>query len=230
MIDIQNLSVTLNQQTVLTDVSFKATTPGIIGIMGPNGAGKSTLIKSMLGFIRHTGTATYNGRPMRAMRQHFAYIPQRSTLDLDFPITVEQVVRTGQYGSKEVSDVTALLDDFALIEVKDRALNQLSGGQLQRVLFARSLVAEREVYFLDEPFIGIDYTSMTILNERLQYLKQAGKLIFIVHHDIHSARDLFDEVLLLNRQLKYRGEPAEVLSDRHLTEVFFSPEDTICPS
>ncbi|TDM12907.1 metal ABC transporter ATP-binding protein [Macrococcus bovicus] len=224
MIHLNHLTVTIDGQRLLDDICYQQRNSGIIGIMGPNGAGKSTLIKSMLGFLKHQGTACYQHKEMKQCRQYCSYIPQRSSIDVTFPITVEAVVRSGAYREKNDVNLEHQLEQFQLTDLKNRMLDTLSGGQLQRVLFARALMAEREVYFLDEPFVGIDYKSTDIIKDMLFKLKNDGKTVFIVHHDIESARTLFDEILLLNKKLILTGGP-EILTDTNLKTVYFPEEE-----
>ncbi|TDL97770.1 metal ABC transporter ATP-binding protein [Macrococcus brunensis] len=224
MIHLNHLTVTIDGKRLLDDICYQQNISGIIGIMGPNGAGKSTLIKSMLGFLKHQGTATYHQKEMKECRRLFSYIPQRSSIDVTFPITVEAVVRSGAYRAEKGLNLERQLAQFRLTDLKTRTLDTLSGGQLQRVLFARALMAEREVYFLDEPFVGIDYTSTAIITDMLFKLKNDGKRVFIVHHDIESARTLFDEILLLNKKLIQTGGP-EILTDANLKTVYFPEEE-----
>lgn len=229
MLLIQDLNVTLSRHTILSNINFSLNDKGLmIGIMGPNGAGKSTLLKAILNLLPHSGKVLYNDK---SILPYAAYVPQKATIDLDFPMTVEKVILSGSYqrgtwfkrpDKKAMNKVNYLMEELKLSHLKDRLLNSLSGGQLQRVLLARSLMVEKDIYFLDEPFVGIDFLSTEIITHHLEQLKERGKIIFIVHHDLKSAASLFDEIILLNKTIIHTGKASDMLRPEMIQEAFFN--------
>lgn len=234
MLSIENLDLYLGRKHILKNISLELPLHGeMIGIMGPNGSGKSSLIKSMIGELPANGSITLNQQPVKQCLTDITYIPQKSQLDLDFPINVEDLVLSGCYQDtgwfkripkrmKQRRD--ALLHELSLYELRKRALNTLSGGQLQRVFIARALMSESQVYLLDEPFVGIDFKSEAIILEKLETLKQEGKLILIVHHDLATASQYFDRILLLNQSVQFFGDSSEALKPEHIETVFLSQQ------
>ena len=220
-IEVNNLSVNYLGTPVLKNVNFEVPKAKMVGIIGPNGAGKSTLIKSMLGLIKSTGNISMDGK--------LAYMKQGSDYDLSFPILVNEVVMLGMYPSiglfKRPKRRHRLLVEEALKRVGmedfgNRQIAELSGGQWQRVLIARILVQDADVIFLDEPFTGIDVDSEAHIVEILREQWVAGKSIFIVHHNLDSATDYFDEVILLNKSVIACGAPPAVLTDEILKDTY----------
>ncbi|MCE4970521.1 metal ABC transporter ATP-binding protein [Staphylococcus chromogenes] len=232
MIEINHLNLTLQHKHVLKDIHLTLPLNGeIVGIMGPNGSGKSTLVKALVGELRFQGEIKLNGKPISQERRHIAYVPQKMALDLDFPIDVEALVLSGCYGEigwfKRVSrqkrqQCHHLLQDLELFDLRKRPLHTLSGGQLQRVILARTLMRTHEIYILDEPFVGIDFKSEKMIIQKLNALKREGKLIIIVHHDLTTAKDYFDRVLLLNQSIQYFGATEEVLTPSNIEHTFLS--------
>lgn len=208
---VSQLSVNYDRTPVLWDINLAIPAGKLIGIVGPNGAGKSTLIKVILGIIKQiTGKVEFFGLPLGSARQRIAYVPQRSSVDWDFPITVSELVLMGRYGKLGLfrrprkADYAAAdhcLELVGMSAYKDRQISQLSGGQQQRVFIARALMQEADIYFLDEPFAGIDIASETILMDILRKLRDKGKTIFIVHHDLTTVETYFDWVIMLNMRL-----------------------------
>lgn len=230
MLQVKHMDLYFGYQHILHDINLTIASSGsLIGIMGPNGAGKSSFIKSILGECPASGASLWNGKPIKQQLTKITYIPQRNQLDLDFPITVKDSLMTGYYQTsgwfkpmKKEAYIKRdqLLKELQLTDLKDRTLNQLSGGQLQRVLLAKALMKDSELLCLDEPFVGIDFKSEAIMMQSLRQLKSEGKLILIVHHDIQKAKAYFDEILLLNQSIKYFGPASEVLTDENIKEVF----------
>src|SRR5699024_2394735 len=191
-IEVNNLTVSYYGKEVVKDVSFSFTSGKLIGIIGPNGAGKSTLLKAMLGLIpRDRGQITISGQAVNEWRKKIAYVPQRTQIDWDFPITVRDTVLLGTYPNlglfkiplkreKQLAD--ECLEKVGMDAVEKRQISQLSGGQQQRVFLARALAQKADIFFLDEPFVGIDVASERMIIEILQQLRDEGKTIFIVHH------------------------------------------------
>ncbi|MCC5832250.1 MAG: metal ABC transporter ATP-binding protein [Chlamydiales bacterium] len=205
---IKQLSVNYEKTPVLWDLSFEIPQGRLVAIVGPNGAGKSTLLKSALGLIKPiSGQITFFGNPIKKARRRVAYVPQRESVDWDFPITVFDLVLMGRYGKcgifkrpsrKDREDVEKYLTIVGLQTFSDRQISQLSGGQQQRAFLARALIQEADLYLMDEPFTGIDVSSTKTIVEILQELRDAGKTLMVVHHDLASVGQIFDWVVLLN--------------------------------
>ncbi|WP_157820248.1 metal ABC transporter ATP-binding protein [Macrococcoides caseolyticum] len=228
MLSIHNLNVSIDGRHILHDINYTQQLTGkLIGVLGPNGAGKSTFFKGMLGFIRSTGAISLNNKPLIKQLTRCAYIPQKSSIDIEFPITVIDTIQSGLYPSslrKHRSDNKKANELMILMELSDiqhKLISDLSGGQLQRVLIARSLMQEKDIYFLDEPFVGIDFKSYEIIKDCIFKLKANHKLIFIVHHDLRSASDLFDECILLNKRIIAEGPTKSILTDDNIKKTYF---------
>ena len=232
MIEINHLNLTLQHKHVLKNIDLNLPIDGeIIGIMGPNGSGKSTLVKALVSELRFQGDIKLNGKPISHERRRIAYVPQKMTLDLDFPIDVESLVLSGCYGEigwfkrvprQQRQHCHRLLKDLELFDLRKRPLHTLSGGQLQRVILARTLMRAHDIYILDEPFVGIDFKSEKMIVQKLNALKRDGKLMIIVHHDLTTAKDYFDRVLLLNQSIQYFGTTEEVLTPSNIEHTFLS--------
>ncbi|MBU5271752.1 metal ABC transporter ATP-binding protein [Staphylococcus caprae] len=239
MLKIDQLNLFLGKKHVLKNVSFSLPISGeIVGIVGPNGAGKSSLLKAFIGEFKATGTKLLYDRPIHTQLRYITYIPQKAQLDLDFPIKVEQVVLSGCYQvigwfkRPEITEKTKLnqlLKDLELDELRHRQISQLSGGQLQRVLVARALMSDSDIYCFDEPFVGIDIYSEQLIMNKIRHLKHLGKLILIVHHDLSKAEQYFDRILLLNQTIRYLGEPKEALSSERLNATFMNFDNHLSP-
>lgn len=227
MFNIEQLNVQYHHKDVLKNIHYTIPVTGnIVGIMGPNGAGKSTLIKAILGFVPSVGHCTLFGKPIQSQLDTIGYIPQKSQIDLDFPITVQNMIRLGGCTKKRFLKKTAqlrvekVIQSLKLEDIKHRTLDTLSGGQLQRVIIARALVEDKAVYFLDEPFVGIDFLSQEIIINQLKQLKSQGKLIFIVHHDLESAKSLFDNIIWLNQTILKSGPVHNVFTDEWISNTY----------
>lgn len=211
----RNLSVAYRAEPVLRGVDFSVPQGVVMGIVGPNGAGKSTLIKAMLGLVKPlTGSSEFFGRPLASMRKRIGYMPQSTSVDWDFPTTVLDVVMMGTYGSlgwfrrpgrRERARAVAALEQTGIADLAARQIGELSGGQRQRVFLARTLVQTPDLYFMDEPFQGIDAKSQQAIVRVLHTLRETGKTVVIVHHDLATVRDYCDHVTLLNRRVVASG-------------------------
>lgn len=228
-IKAQNLNVNYLGTTVLTNVNFAASCGKIIGIIGPNGAGKSSLMKGMLGLVKATGTVTIAGQPISKLKNQVAYIKQGSDYDLTFPILVKDAVMLGLYSQigifrrprkRHRQLVEAALARVEMTEFASRQIAELSGGQWQRVLIARLLVQDADVLFLDEPFTGVDVDSEAKIMEVLRELRDAGKTIVMIYHDIANAKHYFDEVILINKTVVAYGSTKDVLTDANLQKLY----------
>lgn len=230
MIECQNVSVRYgNDVKALDSVSFKLKGPSITGIIGPNGAGKSTLLKAILHIIPSTGSSQIDGQPSNSQLKNIAYVEQKSAIDYTFPITVEECVSLGTYpqvglfkrlSRNEWHEVHDALEAVGLEKMANRQISELSGGQFQRVLIARCLVQDASLIFLDEPFVGIDSVSEGIIMDILRKLRDAGKTILIVHHDLNKVPDYFDQVLILNRELIAIGSTEETFTKENLRAAY----------
>jgi manganese/zinc/iron transport system ATP- binding protein len=229
-LSVSQLTVNYEKTPVLWDITLDVPAGKLVGIMGPNGAGKSTFIKAALGLIQPiSGKVEFFGHPLKEMREHVAYVPQRESVDWDFPITVKDLVLMGRYGRLGLfrrpreADVTAVehyLELVGMTGYADRQISQLSGGQQQRVFLARALLQEAEIYFMDEPFAGIDAGSEAVLMKLLKELKHQGKTVFIVHHDLNSAENYFDWGILLNMRLVANGKMKEIFTPENLSMTY----------
>lgn len=230
MLEIKNLSVTYqNNVKALEDVTVTVPSGKLVGIIGPNGAGKSTLLKGALGMVDKSGSVSFNGQPIDEIQREVAYVEQKGNLDMDFPITVLQTVLLGTYpklgwikrpGKKEKEAAKEALERVGMEEFGSRQISELSGGQFQRVLLARTLAQDAKLIFLDEPFSGIDIKSEGIIMEQLFDLRDQGKTILIVHHDLTKVGQYFDGLILLNQKLIASGKVEDVMTDDNLAKVF----------
>lgn len=226
----QGLSVDYGNGPVVRSVDFNAPPASLVAIVGPNGAGKSTLIKASLGLQRASaGEARFWGRPLRDMRKRIGYVPQRGSVDWDFPVSVTDVVTMGRYGMLGwLRPVTAAhrraaidyLDQVGMADFADRQISRLSGGQQQRVFVARALAQEADLYFLDEPFAGVDAATEKTLIDVLRRLRDQGKTAVIVHHDLATVTDYFDHVLLLNGEVIASGAAKDTMTVENLQRAY----------
>ncbi|SUO89328.1 metal ABC transporter ATP-binding protein [Streptococcus uberis] len=230
MITTENLTVTYdNQKEILHQININIESPGIYGILGPNGAGKSTFMKALLNLIHYDGKVQI-GKSMKSLPKHqVAYVEQRSNIDLNFPITVRECVSLGTFstigigrclGKKQYDKVDYYLQEVGLSEYANHSIKALSGGQFQRMLVARCLVQEKDYIFLDEPFVGIDSVSEAIIVKLLKALKEQGKIILVVHHDLSKVETYFDHVILLNQKLMAYGEVSKTFTIDHLSKTY----------
>jgi manganese/zinc/iron transport system ATP- binding protein len=220
IIEVSHLEVSYQNNVVLKDINFEAPEKSMIGIIGPNGSGKTTLLKSIMGLVPYKiGKIKLFGKKLNDVRQKISYVPQRSTVDWDFPASVWDVVLMGRLSSKNMfKRFTAEDKDLALQALKKvemdqfskRQIGELSGGQQQRIFLARALAQQAELYFLDEPFAAVDMaTENTILNI-LKDMQKEGKTIVVVHHDLPTVRHYFDWIVLLNQKLIACGSVQDV--------------------
>jgi manganese/zinc/iron transport system ATP- binding protein len=224
------LSVNYDKTPVLWDITLSVPQGKLVGIIGPNGGGKTTLIKTALGLIQPiSGRVDFFGLPLKKVRQRIAYVPQRESVDWDFPITVKELVLMGRYGRlgllrrPRAADRAAALHTLNMVgmaQYADRQISQLSGGQQQRVFIARALLQEADIYFMDEPFAGIDLASEALIMNLLRELKAEGKTIFVVHHDLNNVESYFDWLIMLNMRLIANGPVDQVFNSEQLHATF----------
>ncbi len=230
MIEVEGLSVHFNEKPVLWDLTFRIPAGTLVAIAGPNGAGKSTLLKAMLGLVRTScGSVRFLGQPLKAVRTKVAYVPQRDSVDWDFPITGRGVVLMGCYGrlgifrrpsQKEHAQADQLLSQLNMQSFADQPISSLSGGQKQRLFIARALMQGAEILLMDEPFAGVDKVTEELLIEQLSALRDEGKTILIVHHDLATLKRYFDSCILLNRRLIASGITAQVCTEENIQKTF----------
>ncbi|GLY11036.1 metal ABC transporter ATP-binding protein [Pseudobacillus badius] len=227
---VKNLFVSYHGNEALRDVSFSVDPGSLIGIIGPNGAGKSTLIKALLNLIpKDQGEVKIYGKSIKEMRKFIAYVPQRSYIDWDFPITVLDAVIIGCYPAlglfkrpkkKEKAWALQCLEKVGMQDFSKRQIGELSGGQQQRVFLARALAQKAQVFFLDEPFVGIDAASEETIIHILKELRTNGKTILVVHHDLSKVNDYFDQLIVLNKELIGSGKIDQVLQADVLSKAY----------
>lgn len=221
-IEAEDLNVHFGKNSILWDVSFQIPRGVLVGLIGPNGAGKSTLLKAALQIVKpFSGKISFSGT--------VAYVPQRETVDWDFPITVEEVVLMGRYGKlgffgslKRADRLAAslALEQVGLNGYKERQISELSGGQQQRLFIARALFQNADLFLLDEPFAGVDLATEKMIMALLKKLKEQGKTIVIVHHDLPSVKKYFDWVLLLNTRLLGCGPVEKIFTKENIAKAF----------
>jgi manganese/iron transport system ATP-binding protein len=229
-LSVRGLTVAYRQLRALENVSFDLAWGQLVGVIGPNGAGKSTLLQAMLNLVPHQQQAiTLEGKPLSQQRQRIAYVPQRSQIDWQYPTTVWDVVLMGrvrQTGwlrsftptSRQVA--LAALERVGMADYRQRSIGELSGGQQQRVFLARALAQQADLFLLDEPFVGVDQKTQTVLFEIFADLRQAGKLVIVVNHDLGAAITHFDHLLVLNRELIASGPRRQVLRPEVLQQAY----------
>lgn len=231
-IKVEDLTVAYDLKPVLWDIDLSYPKGNLIAIVGPNGAGKSTLIKAMLNIHKSiSGTTLFEGKTYKAFYKNIGYVPQRGSVDWDFPTTVFDVVLMGRYGSigwfkrPSKDDKRKALD--ALVKVgmdkyMHRQISELSGGQQQRVFLARALVQEASIYFMDEPFQGVDIKTEKAIIEILRELKNKGCTVLVVHHDLETVPEYFDWVTFLNMKVIANGKVSDVFNSNTIEETYKS--------
>ena len=229
-IEVKNLTVSYGPKPALLDVSVTVDRGLLVGIIGPNGGGKSTLIKALLGFVkRDVGEVRVYGAPAERAKGLVAYVPQRGAVDWDFPVTVGEVAMMGRYGHipwhKEpgAADRVAVAEALEMVRMTDfadRQIGQLSGGQQQRVAMARALAQGSEMLLLDEPFAGVDAATERAILDVLEEARKAGRTLVVVHHDLATAAEYFDRLMLIKQRLYAYGSPEAVLREDLLSEVY----------
>ena len=227
---VRGLSATYDGKPALLDVDMTVAPGALTAIVGPNGAGKSTLLKSALGLVpRQSGTVTVWGEPLPKMRHRLAYVPQRASVDWDFPVRVIDVVLMGLHRELGLlgrikphhrARAEAALTRTGTLDLAQRQIGQLSGGQQQRVFLARALAQGADLFLLDEPFAGVDAATEESIIGVLHSLRDEGKSVVCVHHDLSTVADYFDRVLLLNRRVLAEGPVAVALTDRNLQATY----------
>ena len=227
---IRDLTVAYQRRPVLWDVTYQTPRGRLIALVGPNGAGKSTLLKAALGLIpRATGEVTFFGQPLSKVRQRVAYVPQRTSVDWDFPVSALDVAAMGLYRrigwfrpvTRRWKDrALRHLDRVGLADLAGRQISQLSGGQQQRVFLARALAQQADLYLMDEPLAGVDAATEATIIDLLKALRDEGQTALVVHHDLQTVADTFDDVLLLNQRVVAAGPIEEAFTSQTLHETY----------
>lgn len=230
LFSITNLTVAYDLKPVLYEVTLDVPRGKLMAIVGPNGAGKSTLIKAALGLIPMlTGRIEAFGQPFAGHDSRIGYVPQRESVDWDFPVTVFEVAMMGTYSrvgwlrrpsSKEVDIARSALEKVGMLDFKDRQISQLSGGQQQRVFLARALAQQADLYFMDEPFAGVDASTEQAIIQLLRTLREQGKTVVAVHHDLQTVADYFDDVALINLRLMAAGPVETTMTPENLRKTY----------
>lgn len=225
-VEATDLTVAYRDKPVLWDVDLEVPSGTLMAVVGPNGAGKTTLMKAVLGLVRPAaGQVLIYGKPYQEQRRLVGYVPQRGSVDWDFPTTVLDVVMMGRYGSlgwlrrpgkSERRSALEALEKVDMLAFASRQISQLSGGQQQRVFLARALAQDAQIYFMDEPFQGVDATTERAIVALLQELRAAGKTVVVVHHDLQTVPEYFDWAALLNVRLIANGPVSQVFTEQNL--------------
>jgi manganese/zinc/iron transport system ATP- binding protein len=229
-VSVHDLTVAYHRKPVLWDIDLQIPPAKLVGIVGPNGAGKSTLLKATLDLVpKATGRILIYGKPYKRQRGLVGYVPQRESVDWDFPVNALDVVAMGCYGkigwcrpvSRKHKDVAmAALERVGMADFAKRQISQLSGGQQQRVFLARALVQDARIYFMDEPFAGVDAATEKAIVRILQGLRAAGKTVLVVHHDLQTVPEYFDHLVLLNMRIVATGPTEEVFTNENLQKTY----------
>jgi manganese/zinc/iron transport system ATP- binding protein len=229
-LSIHDLTVAYHTKPVVWDVDLDVPAGKLVGIVGPNGAGKSTLIKAVMDLIpRASGTIRVFGKPFKRQRQRVGYVPQRESVDWDFPVSALDVVAMGTYGTigwclpvlkRHRDRALAAMDRVGIADLAHRQISQLSGGQQQRTFLARALVQDADLYLMDEPFAAVDAATEKAIVRLLQDLREAGKTCLVVHHDLQTVSEYFDHVLMLNMRVVAFGLTAEVFTKENLHKTY----------
>jgi manganese/zinc/iron transport system ATP- binding protein len=230
VLDVHDVTVAYHRKPVLWDIDLTIATPALVGIIGPNGAGKSTLIKAILGLVPlASGEVHVHGRPVDRQRKLIGYVPQRESVDWDFPVSVLDVVMMGTYGklgwirrpgSKDRAWARECLEHVGLADLAHRQIGQLSGGQQQRTFLARALAQRAEVYLMDEPMAGVDAATEQVVFRLLRELRSQGKTVLVVHHDLRTVPEYFEQVAMLNMRLVAAGPTSEVFTPANLSKTY----------
>lgn len=229
-VEVHDLTVSYNRKPVLWGVDLTLPQGALVGVMGPNGAGKSTFIKAIMGLLPlQSGFIKLFDQELNAVRERISYVPQRESVDWDFPVSVFDVVLMGRYGKIGLFNRIRQSDKDIAVEClrkvgmegfQQRQISQLSGGQQQRVFLARALAQKADLYFMDEPFAGVDAATENAIVELLREMKEQGKTVIVVHHDLQTAKEYFDWIVFLNMRLVASGKTTDVFTPELLHETY----------
>lgn len=234
---VRNLSVAYNKEQVLMDINLSIPKGKLVAIIGPNGAGKTTLMKSILSIIKpQKGEVIFPILSTKIRKNEISYVPQSGSVDWDFPITVLEVVMMGRYGylgwlkkcgRNEKKLAMEMLEKVGMKEYHNRQIGQLSGGQQQRVFLARALVQNAEIYLLDEPFKGVDAQTETIIVTLLKELRNQGKTVIVVHHNLDTVEAYFDWSILINKSIIACGPVKDTFNQENLHAAYHGSENVL---
>ena len=237
IIEAHNLTVLYGRKPAIWNVDFKLPEGQVIGIMGPNGSGKSTLLKSIMGVVTPTtGYTKVYDQDLNQVRHKVSYVPQRQEIDWDFPASVWDIVSMGRFHvrglfkrltSEDNDIIQESLEKVNMLGFAKRQISQLSGGQQQRVFLARAIAQQGELFLMDEPFAGVDIAKEEMIVDLLKEMKDQGKTLVIVHHDLHTAQSYFDHLVLMNTRLVACGKTSDVFTDQILTDTYGGKLTTI---
>ena len=237
IIEAHNLTVLYGRKPAIWNVDFKLPEGQVIGIMGPNGSGKSTLLKSIMGVVTPTtGYTKVYDQELNQVRHKVSYVPQRQEIDWDFPASVWDIVSMGRFHvrglfkrltSEDNDIIQESLGKVNMLGFAKRQISQLSGGQQQRVFLARAIAQQGELFLMDEPFAGVDIATEEMIVDLLKEMKDQGKTLVIVHHDLHTAQSYFDHLVLMNTRLVACGKTSDVFKDQILTDTYGGKLTTI---
>ena len=229
-LEVHDLTVSYDRRPVLWDIDFEVPAGTLMAIVGPNGAGKSTLIKGVMGLVPlASGYVRIFGKELSENRLRVGYVPQRNSVDWDFPTSVRDVVLMGRYGrlglfrrprASDRDRAEEAMRQVGIADLAGRQISQLSGGQQQRVFLARALAQDADLYLMDEPFAGVDAKTEAAIVELLRDMRRRGKTVIVVHHDLGTVRQYFDSALLLNLRMIASGPMDEVLTDQLLQQTY----------
>ena len=229
-VETHNLTVIYDKKPAIWNIDFTLPTGKIIGIMGPNGSGKSTLLKAIMDIVEpNMGYVKLMDKPLDAVRDKISYIPQRLSVDWDFPASAYDVVAMGRYAKRgmfkklSAEDKKRIDESLEMVNMsafRNRQISQLSGGQQQRVFLARALAQDADIYLMDEPFVGVDAATEQAIITLLKNMRDQGKTLLVVHHDLHTAQDYFEHMVLLNTRLVAEGPTEEIFNQKVLTETY----------
>lgn len=229
-LEVTNLSVMVQRKMILSNIYLQLKPGRLYGLLGANGSGKSTLVKTLVGLYEPlSGEIQIDQKPIRQFLRKIAYLPQKEEFDMNFPATVEDVVKLGFFPSQrglgrlstwQRTKLEEVLEKLEIKNLKDRPIAQLSGGQFQRTLLARALCQEAEIYILDEPFVGVDHATEEIIIQLLRQLAAEGKLVLIVHHDLTKVRSYFDHLIMINQRIIASGPVEEVFTEDNIQATY----------
>lgn len=229
-LSIHDMTIAYHRQPVLWDVDLDVPDGKLVALVGPNGAGKSTLLKGALGLIpRASGDVRVYGEPYEKQRRLVAYVPQRESVDWDFPVSALDVVLMGRYrhvgwfrrvGREHRRAAMEALEKVGLADYAKRQISQLSGGQQQRVFLARALAQDARLYLMDEPFAGVDAATERAIVDLLKELKDSGRTVLVVHHDLQTVTHYFDHVVMLNMRVVAHGPVEQVFTEENLRKTY----------
>ncbi len=229
-VETHNLTVSYNRRPVLWNIDFEVPAGEIIGVIGPNGSGKTTLLKAIMGLIPlSSGYVKIFDKNLEEVRNRISYVPQRESVDWDFPASVLDLVLMGRYNKgnifkrsskKDLEIAKEALEKVNMLEYSNRQISQLSGGQQQRAFIARSLAQGADLYIMDEPFVGVDAATEEAILNLMTEMKNDGKTVLVVHHDLQTAKDYFDWIILLNTRMVAVGPKKDIFKEDLLQEAY----------